>query len=123
MNWYLEPWKKYAQFTGRARRTEYWTFTLINILIGCLLFLFGIISSGGEHGGVSLVMLLYWAFALASLIPSLACGVRRLHDTSKSGWWLLIVLVPLVGGIILIVLLLLDGTPGDNLYGPNPRAA
>lgn len=123
MNWYAEPWKKYAQFDGRARRTEYWTFTLINMLIGSLLFVLGIVSSGGERGVFGPVMLLYWVFVLAALIPGLACAVRRLHDSEKSGWWILICLVPIVGGIILLVFLLLDGTSGANKYGVNPRAA
>ncbi len=122
MNWYLVPWKKYADFSGRARRTEYWTFTLVNLLIGALLFAFGIVSVGGEHGTIVGVMILYWVFALAALIPSLACAARRLHDTGKSGWWILIGLVPLIGGIVLIVLLLLEGNPGQNQFGPDPRA-
>lgn len=150
MNLYLDPWKKYAQFGGRARRMEYWTFTVINLAIWGLLFVFGIMSSGEEHGGLVPVLLVCWTFGLAAFIPMMACAVRRLHDTGKSGWWLLlifvpvilllvfsdhpfanrqlqdalqypIVLAPIVGGAILTVFLLLGGNPGVNRFGPNPR--
>ena len=150
MNWYLDPWKKYAQFGGRARRMEYWTFTLVNLAIWGLLFVFGIMSSGGEQSGLVPVLLVCWTFGLAAFLPMMACAVRRLHDTSKSGWWLLlifvpvivllvfsdhpfansrlqdvlqypIILAPIVGGAILTVFLLLGGNPGVNRFGPNPR--
>jgi len=61
-------------------------------------------------------------FALALLVPSIAVGVRRLHDTGRSGWWLLITLIPLIGAIVIIVFLIQDSVPGDNQYGPNPKA-
>jgi uncharacterized membrane protein YhaH (DUF805 family) len=64
---------------------------------------------------------LYVLYALATFIPSLACAVRRLHDTNKSGWWILISLVPILGGIWVIVLLAIDSDPGVNQYGPNPK--
>ncbi|MGO8756877.1 MAG: DUF805 domain-containing protein [Terracidiphilus sp.] len=121
MNWYMEPWKKYAEFTGRARRKEYWIFTLVNTLIYLVLFVFAVVSAGEEKSMFSPVMVLFWIFCLAAFIPSLSCGVRRLHDTGKSGWWLLIAFVPFVGGIILLVLMVIDSTPGVNEYGPNPK--
>jgi uncharacterized membrane protein YhaH (DUF805 family) len=151
MNWYLDPWKKYAQFSGRSHRLEYWAFTLINLAIWGLLFVFGIMSYGAEHDGLVPVLLVCWTFGLAAFLPMMACAVRRLHDTSKSGWWLLlifvpvivllvfsdhpfansrlqdvlqypIILAPIVGGAILTVFLLLEGNPGANHHGPNPGA-
>ena len=115
MNWYLDVLKKYAVFSGRARRKEYWMFFLINLIIAFVLgFIDGIIGSSGVLG------ILY---ALAVLIPGIAVSIRRLHDTNRSGWWLLIALVPLIGTIALIVFLVQDGQPGENQYGPNPKTA
>lgn len=113
MNWYLAVLKKYAQFSGRARRTEYWMFVLFNIIISAVLGVIeGVIGTSGAIG------LLY---SLAVLIPALAVSVRRLHDTDRSGWWLLIALVPLFGAIVLIVFAAQEGKPGTNAYGPNPK--
>jgi len=115
MNWYLEVLKKYTVFTGRARRTEYWMFVLINILISIAIGVVeGLIGSPGYLGLI---------YSLAVLLPSIGVSIRRLHDTSKSGWWLLIGLIPLVGMIVLIVFMATDSTPGDNQYGPNPKSA
>ncbi len=115
MNVYLDVLKKYAVFSGRARRTEYWMFFLFNLLIA---FVLGAIE--GIFKGSGLLGTLY---SLAVFIPSLAVGARRLHDTNRSGWWLLISLIPLIGVIILIVFLVQDSQPGENKYGPNPKAA
>ena len=113
MHWYLDVLKKYATFSGRARRKEYWTFVLINIVVAII------------FGGVEVVLfvpgLVSGLYGLALLVPSLAVGVRRLHDTGRSGWWLLISFVPLVGGIILLVFLVQDSEQGTNDYGPNPK--
>ena len=115
MNWYLDVLKKYAVFDGRARRKEYWMFFLFNIIIA---FVLGIIE--GIVGGPGVIGAIY---GLAVLLPGIAVGVRRLHDTSRSGWWLLIGLVPIIGAIVLIVFFVQDSQPGDNQYGPNPKAA
>ena len=115
MDWYMAVLKKYADFSGRARRREYWMFVLINFLIGCGL---GVIAAL-VHG----LTFLSWVYSLAVLVPSIAVSVRRLHDTSRSGWWLLIGLVPLIGLIVLIVFFATDGEPGDNEYGPNPKSS
>ena len=118
MNWYLEALKKYAVFSGRARRTEYWMFYLFYIIFAIVLFVIdNILGIGGEDGG-----LLSGLFVLAMLIPSIAVTFRRLHDTDRSGWWLLIGLVPLIGGIILLVFTLQDSQSGENQYGPNPKS-
>ena len=116
MNWYLAPWQKYLQYTGRARRLEYWAFWLGNTLIGLALFALA-------GAGMDIAITIYGLFSLAAIIPGIMVGIRRLHDTGRTGWWLLIALVPLIGAIILIVLLLLDSEPGANEYGPNPKAA
>ncbi|HEX8494176.1 MAG TPA: DUF805 domain-containing protein [Pyrinomonadaceae bacterium] len=118
MNWYLEVLKKYAVFSGRARRKEYWFFTLFNIIISLALTMLDIWlgladrSGWGPLGGI---------YTLAVFIPGLAVTVRRLHDTGRSGWWFLIALVPCVGGIILLIYLVEDSQPGENEYGPNPK--
>ena len=115
MDWYLAVLKKYAVFAGRARRKEFWMFVLFNLIISIVLGIVeSIIKTGGILGGI---------YALAVLIPSIAVGVRRLHDIDRTGWWLLISFVPIIGLIVLIVFAATDGTPGDNKYGPNPKAA
>jgi len=115
MNWYIEVLKKYAVFSGRASRTEYWMFFLFNIIIAFVLAIIeGLIGSPGVVG------LLY---GLAVLIPGIAVAVRRLHDTDRTGWWLLIGFVPLVGLIVLIVFLVLPSMEGDNQYGSTPVVA
>lgn len=120
LNWYLEVLRKYAVFSGRARRKEYWTFFLFNLVIGAgLSLLQGIagIAGDGDH------RVLVFMYALAVLVPSIAVTVRRLHDTNRSGWWLLIGLVPVVGVIVLLAFMVQDSQPSENQYGPNPKAA
>lgn len=95
---------KYLDFNGRARRSELWWFFLF-CLIGN--FALGIVSS-----------ILSGLFALATLLPGLAVGARRLHDTDRSGWWQLIGLIPVIGLIVLIVFFVQEGQSGDNQYGP-----
>jgi uncharacterized membrane protein YhaH (DUF805 family) len=113
MNWYLEVLKKYAVFSGRARRKEYWMFFLFNIIISFVLgFVEGLVGSQGIVTGL---------YFLAVLIPGIAVSFRRLHDTDRSGWWLLIALIPLIGTIVLLVFLVQDSKPGENQYGPNPK--
>jgi len=113
MHWYLEVLKKYAVFSGRARRKEYWMFFLFNIIIAFILgFVLGIIQAA-THINLSSVSLIY---SLAILIPSIAVGIRRMHDLGRSGWW---ILFPVVN----FVFLCLDGQPEENEYGPNPKAA
>ena len=115
MNWYLEGLKKYAVFSGRARRKAYWMFTLFNVIIVIVLGIIEVLV-----GGPGIVGMLY---SLAVLIPGIAVLVRRLHDTNRSGWWLLIGLVPLIGPIILLVFVVQDSQAGANQYGPNPKVA
>ncbi|HZC85316.1 MAG TPA: DUF805 domain-containing protein [Rubrobacter sp.] len=121
MSWYLEALKKYAVFSGRSRRMEYWYFVLFNIIVSIVLgAIDGLLGTRGSGMGAGLLSGIY---GLAILIPSLAVTVRRLHDIDRSGWWILVALVPLIGTIVLLVFALLDGTPGPNRYGPNPKEA
>ena len=119
MQWFIKALKNYATFSGRARRKEYWFFILFYVLIVIALSIIdGIVGTTMESGGGILSSL----FVLAMLIPSISVGVRRLHDTDKSGWFILLGLIPLVGPIILLVFFVMDGTAGDNRFGPNPKA-
>ena len=119
MEWYLTVLRKYAEFSGRARRMEFWMFTLINILISIGLSIIDAIIGTTYGAGSGILSTIY---GLAVLIPSLAVGVRRLHDTGRTGWWLLIGLVPCIGFIVLIVFFATEGQRGDNQYGPDPKA-
>ena len=121
MNWYLEVLKKYAVFSGRARRKEYWFFFLFNFIISIVLAVIdGVTGSFSPEAGMGLLGGIY---TLAVLIPGIAVSVRRLHDTDRSGWWLLIGAVPLIGAIVLLVFMVQDSKSGQNQYGANPKEA
>lgn len=121
MDWYLAVLKNYAQFSGRARRKEYWYFALFNLIFsGVLSFVDGLTGTWDPEYGVGLLSTIY---SLAVLIPSIAVGVRRLHDTGRSAWWLLILLLPFIGVIIFLVFMVLDSEVGDNQYGASPKLA
>ena len=120
MSWYIKVLKKYAVFSGRARRKEYWMFVLFNLIFYCVLFFIEKIA--GITPISNYYSILATIYSLAVLIPSLAVTVRRLHDTNRSGLWLLNALVPFVGPIILLVFLAADSQPGENQYGPNPKS-
>lgn len=121
MNWYFEVLKKYAVFTGRARRKEYWMFNLFHFIIFALLSVIDVAI--GTEGIIGLI------YALATFLPSLAVTVRRLHDTGRSGWWCLISIIPLIGAVVLIIFMCmdsqtgnqLDSQTGSNKYGVNPK--
>ncbi|GAA4236739.1 DUF805 domain-containing protein [Postechiella marina] len=121
MEWYLKVVRdNYANFTGRARRKEYWMFALFNGI-----FILGImLVSGGIAAATDMpaIMGLYIIYVLGVLVPSLAVVVRRLHDVGKSGWFYLIGLIPLIGPIWIFVLLVTEGDTGPNQYGPDPKA-
>ncbi|MEN7536578.1 DUF805 domain-containing protein [Aurantiacibacter flavus] len=142
MEWMLMPLRKYAQFSGRSRRTEFWMFALLNLIIYSVVFALMFATSGASmfagansanplaiyaslFSGVG-VLLAVWG--LAVIIPSIAVSVRRLHDRDMSGWWYLgfIVasMIPLIGfiaSIAFIVVMALPGTPGANRFGPDPK--
>ena len=144
MHWMILPLKRYAEFTGRSRRMEYWMFALLNVIVAAVVL--GIkFSAGGlddamvvdpqnplaiygwMFSGIGMVLALWW---LATLIPTIALNVRRLHDRDMSGWWYLgfivasfIPLVNFVAGIAYLVLMVLPGTPGPNRFGEDPKGA
>ena len=119
MNWYLAVLKKYAVFTGRARRKEYWMFILFYTIFGLVV---GIIDNvAGLRLGPTPYGIISTIYSLAMFLPALAVLVRRLHDIGKSGWWMLISLIPLAGAIWLLVLVCLQGNSGTNKYGQDPK--
>ena len=115
MQTYLGVLKNYAVFDGRAMRSEYWLFALINFIIGMVLYILSFI--------VAEVIFVYLLYGLAVLIPGLAVGARRLHDTGRSGWWQLVAFIPLLGVIVLIIMFVQPSEPSDNMYGPQPQGS
>ena len=120
MDWYVKVLKNYATFSGRARRTEYWMFVLINAIVMGVLYGLSTAFKGGALG--SLFLALYVIYALGVIIPGLAVFFRRMHDTGRSGWWWLLGIIPVIGPIVLIVFAATEGTHGDNQYGADPKA-
>lgn len=120
MTWYIKVLKSYSVFTGRASRKEFWMFNLCTAVVSISLLLIdmttGIINDGNPFGINTL-------YGLAVMLPSIAVSVRRLHDTGRSGWSLLWSLIPIVGAVLLLVYWVEDSQPGENQYGPNPKAA
>ena len=121
MEWYLKVMKQYADFSGRARRKEYWMFTLMYMVITFAIYFLGIAAIAFTPVILMIAMGLVVLSSLAHIIPSLAVTVRRLHDTGRSGWWILISFIPLIGFIVMLVFLCTDSTPGRNEWGPNPK--
>ncbi len=143
MDWMILPFKRYAEFSGRSRRMEYWMFTLLNVIVVTVL-MFIVLGTGGAAGvldaeasgntsaGLSAlfgglgILILVWI--LAVIIPSIAVTVRRLHDRDMSGWWYLGAviggMIPYLGflvSIAFLVFMALPGTPGPNRFGPDPK--
>ncbi|HEV2748516.1 MAG TPA: DUF805 domain-containing protein [Allosphingosinicella sp.] len=129
MQWMLMPLKRYADFSGRSRRKEYWMFALFLAIVYAVLIAammaFGVLEDGGADGGLGLfsgtALVLLVVFALAIFIPSLAVTVRRFHDQDRSGWFVLLNFVPYIGGLIVLVFMCLEGTKGPNRFGPDPK--
>jgi uncharacterized membrane protein YhaH (DUF805 family) len=111
---FLQPYKRYADFSGRASRMEYWLFMLF-LTVGLIALFFIELT-------LEFPFILTMIFGIGSIIPYLAVHWRRLHDTNRSGVWILITLVPFIGGIWLFVLTVLDSTVGENQYGENPKS-
>ncbi|HEK1804796.1 TPA: DUF805 domain-containing protein [Proteus mirabilis] len=127
MNWYLEVIKNnYANFSGRARRKEYWMFIVVNTII--LAVLYGIMFSSidsytGEMSGTGFAaLIIIGIYSLATIIPNIAVTVRRFHDQDRSGWMVLLSFIPFVVGLILFIFMCLDGTRGENRFGLDPKA-
>lgn len=135
MEWMIMPLKRYADFSGRSRRMEFWMFTLLSIIVYAICF--AIILAGmpwdqmtaadagqpvEEPGAMFYLgagLLGLWV--LGTLIPGIAVTVRRFHDQDKSGWFYLLSFIPYAGGIILLVFMCLEGTRGPNRFGEDPK--
>ena len=126
MEWMLMPYRRYAEFGGRSRRKEYWMFQLLVVIVYFISFLLmstgmptvdpatgEMTGGGGALSGIGSIVL--GLFALGSFIPALAVSIRRMHDQDRSGWW---ILCPIMN----IVFLFIEGTRGDNRFGPDPKA-
>ncbi len=116
MDWYLMPFKRWMDFSGRSRRKEYWLFLLFNIILVVSISL--IAESLGVRDYANIPLAIY---ILAVIIPFLSLTIRRLHDIGKSGWYILIRLIPLIGGLWFLALMCTDSQYGDNKYGSNPK--
>ncbi len=128
MDWYRMVWRKYAEFNGRSRRTEYWMFLLFNVLAILVLGAVAVAGVAMSNQRGSILFIPLGLYILAAIIPSLAVATRRFHDTGKSGWLLLLLIVlgmipfaGIIASLIQIVFLCTDSEPGANQYGPNPK--
>jgi len=120
--WKKAVFKNYANFQGRARRAEYWYFTLFNLLVIIPFYFIAIMGVLKESSGLTILgTTIYALFALGTIVPGLAACVRRLHDLNKSGWNYFICLIPIIGGIILLVWFFTDGNRFTNNYGEDPK--
>ena len=125
MKWYFKVFRQYADFTGRARRKEYWMFHLFHLIILIPLILLdekpAFIYNEYDTPIISVIEIIVLIYFLIALIPTLAVTVRRLHDTGRSGWWYLITFVPYVGNLIILIFACYDSQYGKNKWGPNPK--
>jgi len=115
VEWYLAVLKKYAVFSGRARRKEYWMFFLFNFIVAI-----GLAIIDGLFGGSGVLGTLY---ALGVFIPNVAVSVRRLHDTNRSGWWLLLYFIPIIGALVVLFFMVQDSNEDENDFGESPKLA
>ncbi len=104
----------YVKFDGRASRPAFWWWVLFTFLVGIGANIIGL--------AIGSVTVLSAICGLALLLPNLSVGIRRLHDTNRTGWWILIALIPLIGFIVLLIFYLQESDPGENQYGPPPQA-
>ena len=124
MEWYLKVMREnYANFNGRARRKEYWMFSLFFLLFAIAATIVIKLSSEVGETALKIAVIFVVVWYLAHIVPSLAVTVRRLHDTGKSGWLYLLVLIPYIGGLIIFIFTVIDGDKGDNAYGPDPKSS
>lgn len=117
MDWYLKVLRNYIGFKGRARRKEFWMFTLVNFILICVLGLVDKMLGWERAGGEGILTTLY---GLLVFLPGWAVLFRRLHDTDRSAWWLLLLLIPVLGWIIIVIFNCQRGTEGENRFGPDP---
>ena len=123
MYWYIHALKNYFNFSGRARRKEFWMFTLFyTIFVLVVAFLDSMLGSARSmEEALDLKGFFSFIYALAMLVPSISVAVRRLHDTNRSGWWILISLVPVVGIFMLLFFMVLNSDEGFNRFGSSPK--
>jgi len=126
MEWMLMPYRRYADFSGRSRRKEYWMFVLFQFLVMAVLAILavaaGVLTTDHEPGPLFyLVTAIFAIFLLGTLVPSISVVVRRFHDQDKSGWMYLIAFIPYIGGLVVFVFMCLEGTHGPNRFGPDPK--
>ena len=123
--WKKVFFKNYFNFSGRARRMEYWSYALVNFIITLPFYVlhFIDIAKSDFQNPFSPYYFIIMLISLATLLPSLGVFVRRMHDTNRSGWWFLIAFVPLIGAIVILVFLFTEGTKGVNNYGNDPKSA
>ena len=130
MEWMILPLKRYADFEGRSRRKEYWMFTLGILALYVVLAAFFFVaadaardrpSSAGIGMSVVIVVGIGAIVVLGLFLPWIAVQVRRLHDQDKSGWFILLGFIPYIGGLIMLVFMCIDGTPGQNRFGDDPK--
>lgn len=129
MEWMLMPYRRYADFTGRSRRKEYWMFVLFTfiVLMGCMALMFagGMAADASADAApgplfwLGVVILAVWG--IGSFIPSIAVQVRRFHDQDKSGWMVLLAFIPYVGSLIVFIFMCIEGTRGPNRFGNDPK--
>lgn len=128
LDYALLPLKRYADFSGRSRRKEYWSFALLMIVVTVVLsfvsgagavFMDPMSATSGAGFGMGVILLIL--FCLAVFVPSIAVQVRRFHDQDKSGWFVLLNFIPYLGGLVVLVFMCLEGTRGPNRYGPDPK--
>lgn len=129
MDWMLMPLRRYADFSGRSRRKEYWMFALGVLIVATALAALAIMMGGGLRataGSGGLIagpfLIVFGLFWLALIVPSIAVQVRRFHDQDKSGWFVLLNFIPYIGGLVVLVFMCLEGTRGPNRYGEDPKA-
>ncbi len=132
MEWMILPLRRYADFSGRSRRKEYWMFTLLQLIVygaaaivgGIFALIYNATAGGSDAGGVFAVIfvVLFVIVALGLIIPNIAVTVRRFHDQDKSGWFILLNFIPYVGGFVVLVFMCLEGTRGANRYGDDPKS-
>jgi uncharacterized membrane protein YhaH (DUF805 family) len=126
MEWMLMPYRRYADFSGRSRRKEYWMFVLFQFLViaalAILAVMAGVLSTDSEPGPLAyLLMAIFAIIVLGSIVPSISVVVRRFHDQDKSGWMYLIAFIPYIGGLVVFIFMCLEGTRGPNRFGPDPK--
>lgn len=123
LGYWLGCFRKYATFTGRARRAEYWWYQLFNLILYAIVLGVGFGLDSAMNGSGVLPGVLIFVYLAGVLLPTLAVTTRRLHDAGMTGWFQLLGFIPAVGGLIVLVLTVLPGNPGPNQYGPDPRQA